>query len=349
MARRRKSSGGPTSSWIDTYADMVTLLMCFFVLLYASSSLDETKWQYIYQSFTSSGAYVNPFVTDENPNQSNATSTNGNTDTPPGQHQGGDSIGDDEAGLPTDFNQLFAYFQAQVSENELGNYVSLEQTTSRIFVRFNNTIMFDGDSAVLKEPGKQALNKLMPGIRAINKYIKSITVSGHTAKVLSAVNDWDLSAARASSVVKYMDFNTVVESAKYLVEGRSCYSPIADNDTDTGRAQNRRVELMIVREDVDTTDQAVIDDILKYDYKIDGTAVDPFNNSKPETSKPNDVVSQIVGDLDSQYENRPTSNSNNNSNNAGPIFDDSFGIIDGNASYIVPPTSDDGATAEVSE
>ena len=46
---------------------MVTLLLCFFVLLYSASSVDETKWQYIYQSFTSSGSYINPFVMDEQP------------------------------------------------------------------------------------------------------------------------------------------------------------------------------------------------------------------------------------------------------------------------------------------
>ena len=83
----------------------------------------------------------------------------------------------------------------------------IEQTPTRIFIRFNNTIMFDGNSAVLKEEGKQVLNKFMPGIKAVNKYIKSCSVSGHTAKAVSDVNDWDLSAGRAVSVIKYMDFN----------------------------------------------------------------------------------------------------------------------------------------------
>ena len=56
MAKRRSGGGGEEKgNWLDTYADMVTLLLCFFVLLYSASSVDETKWQYIYQSFTSSG------------------------------------------------------------------------------------------------------------------------------------------------------------------------------------------------------------------------------------------------------------------------------------------------------
>ena len=69
MAKRRAESGEEKGNWLDTYADMVTLLLCFFVLLYSASSVDETKWQYIYQSFTSSGSYINPFVMDEQPKE----------------------------------------------------------------------------------------------------------------------------------------------------------------------------------------------------------------------------------------------------------------------------------------
>ena len=50
MAKRRAGGGEEKGNWLDTYADMVTLLLCFFVLLYSASSVDETKWQYIYLS-----------------------------------------------------------------------------------------------------------------------------------------------------------------------------------------------------------------------------------------------------------------------------------------------------------
>ena len=79
MAKRRAGGGEEKGNWLDTYADMVTLLLCFFVLLYSASSVDETKWQYIYQSFTSSGSYINPFVMDEQP-KNNAADTNGNAE-----------------------------------------------------------------------------------------------------------------------------------------------------------------------------------------------------------------------------------------------------------------------------
>ena len=179
MAKRKAASGEEKGNWLDTYADMVTLLLCFFVLLYSASSVDETKWQYIYQSFTSSGSYINPFVMDEQPSN-NAADTNGNAESPPNTQNGG-TTSEEIEGLPSDFNELYTYLKTTTDKNDLGQYVYLEQTPTRIFIRFDNTIMFDGNSAVLKDEGKQVLNKFMAGIKAVKKYIKTCEVYGHTA------------------------------------------------------------------------------------------------------------------------------------------------------------------------
>lgn len=318
MAKKREAKEPEKGNWLDTYADMVTLLLCFFVLLYSASSVDETKWQYIYQAFTSSGTYINPFVMDEQPNN-NATESNGNAEAPPNPESSGNNSEEIE-GLPQNFNQLYSYLSTTIEESDLGQFITIQQTPTRIFIRFDNTILFDGNSAVLKEEGKQAMNKIMPGIRAVNEYVKSCSVSGHTAMAISEVNDWDLSAARASSVVKYADYNKMLDSPKFTVEGKACYSPIAENDTDEGRAQNRRVEMMIVRDDLDMTSQAVIDDILKYEYRLNGTPSDPYDeNDKEKPDVDNSVVDQIIDNLESKYEGNGTGDGSD-SGNAGPIF-----------------------------
>lgn len=322
MAKRKAASGEEKGNWLDTYADMVTLLLCFFVLLYSASSVDETKWQYIYQSFTSSGSYINPFVMDEQPSN-NAADTNGNAESPPNTENGG-TTSEEIEGLPSDFNELYTYLKTTTDKNDLGQYVYLEQTPTRIFIRFDNTIMFDGNSAVLKDEGKQALNLFMPGIKAVNKYIKSCEVSGHTAKAVSDVNDWDLSAARASSVVKYMDYNRCIDSEKFTVEGKACYTPIADNETPEGRAANRRVEIMIVRAQLDTTSQAVIDDILKYEYRLNGANTDPYERDENNNSDvDSDVVNEIIDNMENKYEDE-AGNGSSDGNLTGPVYQPSY-------------------------
>lgn len=120
-SRRRRRKG----NWLDTYADMVTLLLCFFVLLYSASSVDETKWQYIYQSFTSSGSYINPFVMDEQP-KNNAADTNGNAEAPPNTQNGG-TTSEQTEGLPSDFNQLYSFLKTTTDKTILASMCILSR------------------------------------------------------------------------------------------------------------------------------------------------------------------------------------------------------------------------------
>ncbi|MBR3920564.1 MAG: flagellar motor protein MotB, partial [Oscillospiraceae bacterium] len=66
MARRRGGGDGESGgSWLDTYADMITLILCFFVLLYSMSTMDELKFQYIAQAFSSMGKIINAVVAEQ--------------------------------------------------------------------------------------------------------------------------------------------------------------------------------------------------------------------------------------------------------------------------------------------
>ena len=176
--------------WMSTYGDMVTLLMCFFVLLYAASTPDETKFQYIFQSFNSVGKYINPFVLEEQSPGVDKSDNDGNTDVPAGAGQGTQTSTEPSLGLPNNFDELFTWLNKAAQDGEYSENISVSQSSSgRINIRFNNSIMFAGDSAVLLDSGKKAIMSLVPGIRAVGDYIKSIKVQGHTAQGLSAVNE----------------------------------------------------------------------------------------------------------------------------------------------------------------
>ncbi len=337
--------------WMSTYGDMVTLLMCFFVLLYAASTPDETKFQYIFQSFNSQGKYINPFVLEQIDEGNSKSKDDGNTDVPMNSGEGTQSSTNEDAmGLPNNFDELFAWASGAVEASEFSESISVSQSSaSRINIRFDNSIMFDGDSYVLKDSGKKALRTVMPGIKAVGQYIKSIRVQGHTAQGLSAVNDWDLSALRASSVTKYMDFQVIVDSEKYIVEGRAQYDPVASNDTEDGRAQNRRVELVITRNEIAAEDTEIIQDMLMYDYGIEYSHTDVIDRTDINGGTSDDTVKQIVDNLDGKYSGGENSSSASGNDYTGPVFSQPISEIPDSILQDLPEDDVEEAAEETGE
>ena len=316
MAKKKERSKIDPNAWMNTYSDMVTLLMCFFVLLYASSTPDETKWQYIFQNFTSSGQYINPFVTAEDPNRTevDSESEDGNSIEPPGDPTDSNDYEISNTDLPSNFNDLASWFSATAAASVYKDDISVSVNSSgSITIRFSDSVLFGPDSAELLSSGREAISMFLPGIKGISEYIGRIEVAGHTAEGFSVeVNDWDLSLARASSVIKFMDWRRVVESKIYKGEGFAQYQPIASNDTPEGKAKNRRVEITIIRNDNNTMSNDVIEDILQYDYGIGhgyGSGSAPSNT---------DAVQQIISKLEEKYETVIDSEGNSLGSESGP-------------------------------
>lgn len=325
MSRKKKQEVKQgLDEWMATYSDMVTLLLCFFVLLYASSTPDETKFQYIFQSFNSQGKYINPFVTEDyNDGDSKTDEEDGNASQPANAGKGTSESLDDGMGLPNNFDELYVWLQQAAADSKYSNSIEVSQTSSaRLHIRFNNSIMFEGDSAELLPSGRETLKEFMPAIKAVRSYIKSIRVQGHTAEGLSVVNDWDLSSARACSVVKFLDYQGVLESDGFITEGRACYDPIADNATEEGRQQNRRVELIIIRSDEAVNDTEIIQDILRYDYGILQTETDPTDRLDGTGGVNADSIQQIVDSLDDKYFSETPYKPEENVDYIGPSFSD---------------------------
>ena len=101
MMKRNKGSGG--ASWMDTYGDMVTLLLCFFVLLYSMSTLDQQKWQKLVQSF-------NPDAIEE------VTEMMGN---------GGDQTGMTQADVDQNINELYEQLQNYAAQQQAAENISV--------------------------------------------------------------------------------------------------------------------------------------------------------------------------------------------------------------------------------
>jgi chemotaxis protein MotB len=106
-------------------------------------------------------------------------------------------------------------------------------------------MFFNPDSAVLTAQGRQLMVDIGTAIRDVQDRIKAIRVDGHTAVADSPISDRDLSTDRANTVLKFLEAGYVSDPSKLLAVGYGQYHPIASNDTEEGRAQNRRVEIII--------------------------------------------------------------------------------------------------------
>lgn len=228
MKRSHKDEGG---SWMDTYGDMVTLLLCFFVLLYAISAVDQNKWQNLVES-------LNP----------KANSMSDQVNANDGENPLQDVV------VPEDFETLYENLKKEVEKNNLSDMIDVKKGDGYTFISFKSNICFDANSYVLRNEVKVILDSFCQILSNYTDDIGQIQILGHTAiaspgRQINVVNDRFLSANRATSVLIYIQEKNIFDPAKLVAIGYGQYRPIADNNTTEGRASNRRVEILITKSD----------------------------------------------------------------------------------------------------
>ena len=241
---KKKSSSGGGANWMDTYGDMVTLLLCFFVLLYSMSTIDQEKFMLIVQSFNKD-AIVSEDETPRGP-----------------QGEGDDDLGDgmpatteDENPLDELYEFLQTYAASQATEGEEGSPISVTMGDGYIYIAFSNAIFFNGDRYNLLPAGQTVLDGILPALDQAAPYIDEIVVSGHTATAqgeYSLRKDLTLSSNRANEVVIYLlEHSNALDPARVLPRAYGQWRPVAPNDLESDRARNRRVEMMITGVDLE--------------------------------------------------------------------------------------------------
>lgn len=227
---RKKKHKDETGNWMDTYGDMVTLLLCFFVLLYAISTVDQTKWSNLVKS-------LNP---DAVKTLEDAT------------HKPPENVNVQLKDVPKDFETLYENLKQEVEKQNLNTEIEVRKGDGFTFITFKDQVFFDGYSYVLKNSGQQILNMVSDILAPYSDQIKQIQVLGHTAEVsgsFSVSNDRFLASNRATAVVVYLQEKNFIDPSKLISSGYGEYWPVADNATSQGRAANRRVEILITKTD----------------------------------------------------------------------------------------------------
>lgn len=239
---KKKHSGGGGANWMDTYGDMVTLLLCFFVMLYSMSSMDQQKWMALVESF-------NPDA------QTQQTS---------GGSQATDQLTQEQ--VDADIETLYQAMEQYVQQENLTSQVSITKGSGYVFVSFDDTVFFDGDSYVLLDEGKKILDQVAQSIAGVSDSIDEIRVLGHTAQASADKPnrpevDRFLATNRAAVVTVYLQEKNIIDPARLVSVGYGQWRPVADNSTADGRAQNRRVELLVTGLDLQSGGG---DDITQY-------------------------------------------------------------------------------------
>lgn len=218
--------------WLLTYSDLITLLLALFIILYSIAQVDAKKFNAIAEQFHSQMG--------DNPG--------GGTGTVSGDGTGADFSG---AEAMSALDQVYQALNEFIIENDLQQQIELDNTDRYVRIHIRDTLMFVPDSAILLDESRPLLENIEKAIAQVYENVDYITFSGHTADVggRSLADDqisWRLSTERAITVLN--DFiGYGLPQKKLSIQGFAHFSPIAANDTEEGRAKNRRVEITIYK------------------------------------------------------------------------------------------------------
>jgi chemotaxis protein MotB len=255
---KQESAGLP--GWVMTFADLMTLLMCFFVLLLAFSEMDAAKFKQL------SGSMKNAFgvqaevevrtipkgtsvVAQEfSPGKPEPTALNeirqftinSNLST----LDAVEKIKRDKDATADHVSRIRLALREEIENGS----VSVQAEGAKIIIQILEKASFESGYADVRADFVPVLGKIS---RLIDRNVGLVTISGHTDNVPISNgrfrSNWDLSTSRAVSVAHEMLKNKDLDPARFMVTGHADTRPRADNDTAENRAKNRRVEISIIR------------------------------------------------------------------------------------------------------
>lgn len=266
MARSRKKKVEEPENherWLVSYADFITLLFAFFVVMYAISSVNEGKYRVL--SDTMVEAFSEklkeqqqselPLLSDnkqpgdfldrgqEASLQADSQAADQSEQSP--QSQPDQAIPADAEPVDDRLWVVASNLDSSLQSFVDQKLVNINYQGDQIEIQLSSKMLFGSGSARLSAEARKAFRDIAIIVSPLKN---NIYVEGHTdnvpIKTLAYPSNWELSAARAASVVEYLA-RQGVDPQKLAAIGYGEFHPIAGNDTDAGRSQNRRVTLLI--------------------------------------------------------------------------------------------------------
>lgn len=225
--KKKKPNGAP--GWMVTYSDMVTLILVFFILLFAMSQVDLEKFQAISQSFQGRTILDNhtSAVPLENDHEKEKAS---------------------EAEKRDPMDRLMIEVEQFLEENGLNDVVSANRTKEGVALVLQENFLFESGKANVLASGKPFLNKIGSLLKKMDNHVE---VQGHTddrpIDNYRFPSNWELSAARASSVIRYLIEQEHLNPKRFTAIGYADTMPKVPNDSAENWRKNRRVEIVILK------------------------------------------------------------------------------------------------------
>lgn len=254
---------------MNTFADLMNLLLCFFVLLFAMSTVDAEKWEQLINSMqkssfsilTSGGASVGEgmmiatgisqlemlddyFKEETNSSDEEETEPKDKETEPTAEEELKEEY--EAAGLK-ESEEMAEQIEEMLAKRQIDNQAEVDVNAQFVRITLSGALLFDSAESQIREDALPLVDKLSMILANYNS--NQIEIEGHTDNVpisnAKYENNDVLSAYRAFAVKDYILEHTALEAGKIYAAGCGEYNPVADNSTPEGRARNRRVEIKI--------------------------------------------------------------------------------------------------------
>lgn len=253
--------------WLLSYADMITLLMALFIVLFAISQVDQQKLLALSSGLQES--FGAPAITNHTQGILDGTSVDSNiqaiapvapqvtseivSESATRATGGGSGKGSGDQSARDQLTDVRTRLTKALKAKGLQNAVHFELRDDGLVVDIvSDRVLFDAGEATLRPEGRKVLSAVAPTLRDLEN---QLTVEGHTDDVPAGGeyrSNWELSTARSTTVLQYL-LAQRVSGKRLSAAGYADQRPLATNDTGEGRARNRRVAVVVHSTDPSTS------------------------------------------------------------------------------------------------
>lgn len=251
-----------SKAWLDSYADAMTLLLAFFILLFAFSLVDQKKFQEFKAGIHLAAGKAAPTLDGGDGILELGSGISSEVIVPPvlinGEKADIQPKLSGEVGRQ-DAEALYEELTERIEQVGATEFVELERTARGVVVRMDSQVLYQSGSAKILPDGVTILTAVAPVLNSIDNEIE---IEGHTDNQPTGSfgeTNWELSGDRAAAVLRYLNVFGDIPSARMSIRGFADIRPRESNTTEEGRAANRRVEIVVL---IDSDEIELVDDLI---------------------------------------------------------------------------------------